>query len=93
MPHQDAGFKMNPTADIIVRVPAFAAVFAVMAGWECIAPKRKVALGRRRLRFTRPRNRRPTRDLSRGPWRLHRMHHTDLNIDVTTGVRFHPVVD
>ena len=24
-------------------------------------------------------------------WRLHRMHHADLEIDVTTGVRFHPV--
>jgi sterol desaturase/sphingolipid hydroxylase (fatty acid hydroxylase superfamily) len=24
-------------------------------------------------------------------WRLHRMHHTDLNFDVTTGVRFHPL--
>ncbi len=24
-------------------------------------------------------------------WRLHRMHHTDLEIDVTTGLRFHPV--
>jgi sterol desaturase/sphingolipid hydroxylase (fatty acid hydroxylase superfamily) len=24
-------------------------------------------------------------------WRLHRMHHADLHIDVTTGVRFHPV--
>ncbi|WP_035243670.1 sterol desaturase family protein [Desulfonatronovibrio hydrogenovorans] len=24
-------------------------------------------------------------------WRLHRMHHTDLDIDVTTGARFHPV--
>ncbi len=23
-------------------------------------------------------------------WRLHRMHHTDLDIDVTTGARFHP---
>ena len=23
-------------------------------------------------------------------WRLHRMHHTDLNYDVTTGARFHP---
>ena len=23
-------------------------------------------------------------------WRLHRVHHTDLNFDVTTGVRFHP---
>ncbi len=24
-------------------------------------------------------------------WRLHRMHHTDNDIDVTTGARFHPV--
>jgi sterol desaturase/sphingolipid hydroxylase (fatty acid hydroxylase superfamily) len=24
-------------------------------------------------------------------WRLHRMHHTDLDFDVTTGARFHPV--
>ncbi len=24
-------------------------------------------------------------------WRFHRMHHTDLDIDVTTGARFHPV--
>jgi sterol desaturase/sphingolipid hydroxylase (fatty acid hydroxylase superfamily) len=24
-------------------------------------------------------------------WRVHRMHHADLDIDVTTGVRFHPV--
>lgn len=24
-------------------------------------------------------------------WRLHRMHHTDLDIDVTTGARFHPM--
>lgn len=24
-------------------------------------------------------------------WRLHRVHHTDLDIDVTTGVRFHPL--
>jgi len=23
-------------------------------------------------------------------WRLHRMHHTDLDVDVTTGLRFHP---
>ena len=23
-------------------------------------------------------------------WRLHRVHHTDLNFDLTTGVRFHP---
>ena len=24
-------------------------------------------------------------------WRLHRMHHTDTDIDVTTGLRFHPL--
>lgn len=24
-------------------------------------------------------------------WRVHRMHHADLELDVTTGVRFHPV--
>jgi sterol desaturase/sphingolipid hydroxylase (fatty acid hydroxylase superfamily) len=24
-------------------------------------------------------------------WRLHRMHHTDLEFDVTTGARFHPL--
>jgi sterol desaturase/sphingolipid hydroxylase (fatty acid hydroxylase superfamily) len=24
-------------------------------------------------------------------WRLHRVHHTDLELDVSTGVRFHPV--
>jgi len=24
-------------------------------------------------------------------WRLHRMHHTDVDIDVTTGTRFHPI--
>jgi sterol desaturase/sphingolipid hydroxylase (fatty acid hydroxylase superfamily) len=24
-------------------------------------------------------------------WRLHRVHHADLEVDVTTGVRFHPV--
>ncbi len=24
-------------------------------------------------------------------WRVHRVHHTDLDMDVTTGVRFHPL--
>jgi sterol desaturase/sphingolipid hydroxylase (fatty acid hydroxylase superfamily) len=24
-------------------------------------------------------------------WRVHRMHHTDLDLDVTSGVRFHPI--
>jgi sterol desaturase/sphingolipid hydroxylase (fatty acid hydroxylase superfamily) len=26
-----------------------------------------------------------------GLWRLHRMHHTDLEFDVSTGLRFHPI--
>jgi sterol desaturase/sphingolipid hydroxylase (fatty acid hydroxylase superfamily) len=25
-------------------------------------------------------------------WRLHRMHHADLEVDVTTGLRFHPSI-
>lgn len=28
---------------------------------------------------------------SRWLWRLHRVHHTDLDFDVTTGLRFHPI--
>ena len=24
-------------------------------------------------------------------WRVHRMHHADLSVDITTGVRFHPI--
>ena len=24
-------------------------------------------------------------------WRIHRMHHADLNIDASTGIRFHPI--
>ncbi len=24
-------------------------------------------------------------------WRIHRMHHTDLDLDVSTGIRFHPI--
>ena len=24
-------------------------------------------------------------------WRIHRMHHADLDLDVTTGIRFHPI--
>jgi sterol desaturase/sphingolipid hydroxylase (fatty acid hydroxylase superfamily) len=24
-------------------------------------------------------------------WRLHMMHHTDLDFDLTTGLRFHPI--
>jgi sterol desaturase/sphingolipid hydroxylase (fatty acid hydroxylase superfamily) len=129
-----------------IRLSAFAGVFAVMAAWEILAPRRdqKLARGTRwpgnigivvldavlvRLVF-------PTTAVgvalvaeTRGwglfhalglsawasvplavialdlaiylqhvlfhaipaLWRLHRMHHADLEIDVTTGARFHPV--
>jgi sterol desaturase/sphingolipid hydroxylase (fatty acid hydroxylase superfamily) len=129
-----------------VRLAAFAAVLAVMVGWEFLAPRRPRPLARRqrwpanlgvvvlntvivRLLF-------PTAAvgvalavqahgwglLQRGGlapwaavaagivlldlaiylqhvtlhavpalWRVHRMHHADLDIDVTTGARFHPL--
>ena len=137
---------MDPTLEIVVRISAAAAVFAAMAAWEFLAPRRGVAIGRKprwpsnigivivdavavRLII-------PTAavgvaliatergwglfnllGLSRWfsgvlgfvlldliiyaqhvmfhhvpvLWRLHRMHHADLDIDVTTGVRFHPI--
>jgi sterol desaturase/sphingolipid hydroxylase (fatty acid hydroxylase superfamily) len=130
----------------VIRLAAFAFVFAAMAVWELAAPKRRLSVGRGprwpsnlgvvaidtavvRILF-------PTAavgfalvceargwglfnlvSLPWGPatllsvllldlaiyaqhvlfhavpvlWRLHRMHHADLDIDVTTGVRFHPV--
>ena len=129
-----------------IRLAAFAGVFAVMAAWEWIVPRRKQAIGRTwrwpnnlgvvvvdalfvRILF-------PTAavglaliaeaqgfglfnmvafpwwiavvlsmvilDLAiylqhvlfhavPALWRLHRMHHADLDIDVTTGLRFHPI--
>jgi sterol desaturase/sphingolipid hydroxylase (fatty acid hydroxylase superfamily) len=130
----------------LVRLVAFAAIFAAMAGWEILAPRReqKLARGMRwpgnigvvvldtalvRIAF-------PTTAVglallaeARGwglfnalalpiwagvplgvialdlaiylqhvlfhavpaLWRLHRMHHADLEFDVTTGTRFHPI--
>jgi sterol desaturase/sphingolipid hydroxylase (fatty acid hydroxylase superfamily) len=130
----------------LIRLSAFAAIFAAMAAWEIAAPRRerKLARGRRwpgnigvvvvdtllvRLLF-------PTTAVglaliaeARGwglfhaldipmwagvpaavialdlaiylqhvlfhavpaLWRLHRMHHADLETDVTTGARFHPI--
>lgn len=129
-----------------IRLDAFAGIFAAIALWELLAPKRRQAIGRLkrwpgnlgivvldsllvRLIF-------PTAavgvalfaethgwglfhalqtpawlavipsvlllDLAiylqhvlfhavPGLWRFHRMHHTDLEFDVTTGARFHPV--
>jgi sterol desaturase/sphingolipid hydroxylase (fatty acid hydroxylase superfamily) len=134
------------SAEPIIRLSAFACVFALMAAWEVIAPRRRQTVGRLwrwpnnlgvvvidtvvvRLLF-------PTAAVgvalvaeARGwgalnilplpswlkviltvvlldltiygqhvmfhavpvLWRLHRMHHADLEFDVTTGVRFHPV--
>jgi sterol desaturase/sphingolipid hydroxylase (fatty acid hydroxylase superfamily) len=137
---------VDPKFEIAVRVGAYAAVFAVLAAWEVLAPRRNLTVGRRprwpnnlgvlvvdvlavRLII-------PTAAVGfailaaeRGwglfpmlgvpgwlaailgfllldliiyvqhvafhhvpvLWRLHRMHHADLDIDVTTGVRFHPI--
>jgi sterol desaturase/sphingolipid hydroxylase (fatty acid hydroxylase superfamily) len=129
-----------------IRVGAFAALFAVMAVWELLGPRRKQAIGRGlrwpnnlgvvavdtllvRLVF-------PTTSVGLALvaeaqgwglfnaialpawiavvasvllldlaiyfqhvvfhavpvlWRLHRMHHADLEFDVSTGLRFHPI--
>lgn len=134
------------THEPLTRLAAFIGVFAVMALWEVMAPRRRQAIGRLRrwpgnlgvvaidtllvrLLF-------PTAAVgvallaeARGwgllpalnapvwfdvivavvvldlaiylqhvlfhavpvLWRLHRMHHADLEIDVTTGTRFHPI--
>ncbi|HEX5212068.1 MAG TPA: sterol desaturase family protein [Pseudolabrys sp.] len=137
---------MSPGTAIAIRVGAAAAVFAAMALWEWLAPRRKLAIGRRprwpgnlgvwlidaaAVRLLGPVTVVGAAlvavekgwglfpwlglpywaavpfgvialDLTiyvqhvvfhRVPWlwRLHRMHHADLDIDVTTGVRFHPV--
>ena len=139
---RDAIFAYEP----FIRLAAFGGVFAVMAIWEFIGPRRKQAIGRGwrwpnnlgvvvvdtllvRILF-------PTTAVglalvaeARGfglfnvvafpawvgvaasvvildfaiylqhvlfhavpaLWRLHRMHHADLEFDVTTGLRFHPI--
>lgn len=129
-----------------IRLGAFASVFATMALWETLAPRRRQAIGRLRrwpgnlgvvaidtllVRLVFPTaavgvalvaqvggwglfpalNVPPwlavivavvVLDLAiylqhvlfhAVPvlWRLHRMHHADLEIDVTTGARFHPI--
>jgi sterol desaturase/sphingolipid hydroxylase (fatty acid hydroxylase superfamily) len=129
-----------------IRIAAFAGVFALMALWELLAPRRALAIGRTRrwpsnlgiaaldtllLRLVFPTaavgtaylgeargwGMLPGIGLSGWPavavalvvldlavylqhvlfhavpalWRLHRMHHADLDFDVTTGNRFHPL--
>jgi sterol desaturase/sphingolipid hydroxylase (fatty acid hydroxylase superfamily) len=137
---------MPPTLEIIVRLSAFAAVFAVLAAWEVLAPRRKLLVGRQprwpsnlgivvvdaalvRVLIPTAAAGAALIAAERGIglfhvlalpgfvagllgfllldlviygqhyvfhhvpvlWRLHRMHHADLDIDVTTGLRFHPI--
>jgi sterol desaturase/sphingolipid hydroxylase (fatty acid hydroxylase superfamily) len=137
---------MEANSELYVRVGAALAVFAAMALWEALAPRRALAVGRMRrwpsnlgmlvldallVRLLIPTaavgvaviasqcgwgllNITPwpawleglmgfaVLDLAiyaqhvafhKVPllWRLHRMHHADLDIDVSTGLRFHPI--
>jgi sterol desaturase/sphingolipid hydroxylase (fatty acid hydroxylase superfamily) len=137
---------MDPSFEIVIRIAAYSAVFAVLAGWELLAPRRQLVVGRRprwsnnlaifvidalavRLLIPIAAVGAAVLASDRGwgllnvlplpgwlsaivgfvlldfiiylqhvvfhyvpvLWRLHRMHHADLDIDVTTGVRFHPV--
>lgn len=136
------GFSAEP----LVRLGAFAGVFALMALWEVLAPRRPQAIGRWRrwpnnlgvvvvdtlvVRVLFPAGAVGVAMFAQAQgwgllnvlqppgwvavplsvllldlaiygqhvafhhvpvlWRLHRMHHADLEFDVTTGVRFHPV--
>ena len=136
---------MDPSLEIILRLAAFAGVFAVLALWEVLAPRRKLGVGRAPrwpsnlgilvadvliVRLVAPTAVVGAALFAAGRgwglfhalglrlsvaallgivildlviylqhvlfhrvpvlWRLHRMHHDDLDIDVTTGVRFHP---
>jgi sterol desaturase/sphingolipid hydroxylase (fatty acid hydroxylase superfamily) len=131
--------------EVLIRICGFVLVFAAMASWELLAPRRALAVGRRPrwasnlgillIDVVAVRVLIPTAAVGaalfaagRGwgffhlaelrlsaaaalgflvldlviygqhvlfhkvpaLWRLHRMHHADLDIDVTTGVRFHP---
>jgi sterol desaturase/sphingolipid hydroxylase (fatty acid hydroxylase superfamily) len=137
---------MSPAVEIAIRAGGAAAVFAAMALWEWLAPRRRLTVGRRprwpgnlgilAVDLVAVRLLVPTAAVgvaliagARGwglfnllalpawatvplavivldltiyaqhvlfhhvpvLWRLHRMHHADLDIDVTTGVRFHPL--
>jgi sterol desaturase/sphingolipid hydroxylase (fatty acid hydroxylase superfamily) len=130
----------------LVRLLAFAAILAAMAGWELLAPRREQQIGRRRrwpanlgvvvldsllVRLLFPMTAAGLALLAEARgwgllnafavaswiaiplavivldlaiylqhvlfhavpalWRLHRMHHADLEFDVTTGARFHPL--
>jgi sterol desaturase/sphingolipid hydroxylase (fatty acid hydroxylase superfamily) len=138
----DALFAYEP----FIRLAAFGGVFAVIALWEIVGPRRKEVIGRRtrwpsnlgvvvvdtllvRLVFPTTAVGLAVLAAARGLglfnvialpawigvvasvilldlaiylqhvlfhavpalWRLHRMHHADLEFDVTTGLRFHPI--
>src|SRR5258708_4890512 len=137
---------MEPNGELYLRMAAALGIFAAMALWEFIAPRRALSVGRLRrwpgnlailvldallVRFLIPVAAAGTAaiaaqrgwgflnitpwpawleillglvalDLPRYAqhvvfhkvpwlWRLHRMHHADLDIDVSTGLRFHPI--
>lgn len=137
---------MTPSAEILIRVGAYAAVFAALAAWELLAPRRDLSVGRARrwpanlgilavdivtVRLLVPMAAVGAAllaaeqgwglfNLLKLPvwaagvlgfllldlviyaqhyvfhhvpmlWRLHRVHHADLELDLTTGVRFHPI--
>jgi sterol desaturase/sphingolipid hydroxylase (fatty acid hydroxylase superfamily) len=137
---------MSSTAEILIRVCAYAAVFAALAAWEFWAPRRDMLVGRGRrwpanlgilaVDIVMVRLLVPTAAVGAALiateqgwglfnvlglplwtagllgfvlldlviyaqhvvfhhvpvlWRLHRVHHADLDLDLTTGVRFHPI--
>jgi len=137
---------MEANTELVVRVGAAVCIFAAMALWEVLSPKRALSIGRVRrwpgnlgilvldallVRLLIPgaavgmavvAAQRGWGLLNITPWpgwlealigflaldlaiyaqhvafhkvpllwRLHRMHHADLDIDVSTGLRFHPV--
>ncbi len=133
-------------SEALIRLAAFVAVFAVIAGWELVAPRRKRAFSRvarwpsnlgllaidvALVRVFAPGAAVAVALLADAGgwgllnqialpawvavlaavilldlviyfqhvmfhavptlWRLHRVHHTDLDFDLTTGIRFHPI--
>ncbi len=137
---------MTPSIELAVRICAFIGVFAAMAIWEALSPRRRLTVGRAPrwpnnlgvlivnavlVRLLIPTAAVGTAMIAaerkfglfhglewpgwlagvagfvildlviygqhvvfhKVPvlWRLHRMHHADLDIDVSTGLRFHPI--
>ena len=137
---------MDPTVEILLRVGFAVGVFAIMAVWEILAPRRGLSVGRLPrwpnnigivvvdslvVRILVPTAAVGAALYAAGQgiglfhlldlrlsvaallgflildlviyaqhfvfhhvpllWRLHRMHHADLDIDVSTGLRFHPI--